>query len=122
VTVAALYGVGNHTDKINPETIGTGLLFEWIFNIFTIMSTGFGKFAIISLILQIQGPNHHKKRYFLFFVGGSTMLFDVIQSILVWFQCTPIHKLWDVMAPGSCPNQTNILHVGVFQGSELHFV
>lgn len=112
------YGIGNHLTAVDPTRLATGFLYDWIFNICTIMSSGFGKLAILDILLRIQGKTHKTKRWILCFVGASTMLLNVNQSIIVWFQCKPRAKLWNVLVPGACDAQQVVLSFGVFQGSK----
>ncbi|KAI9713805.1 MAG: hypothetical protein M1820_000535 [Bogoriella megaspora] len=114
---AACYGIGNHQSAVDPKTAQTGFLYQWIFHVFSILSMGFGKLAIVALLLNIQGPTHPKKRIFLLFVGSSTMFLDAFQATFVWFQCEPKRKLWLSDLPGNCDLQTQILASGVFQGT-----
>ncbi len=113
------YGIGNHLTAVDPKHLGQGFLYDWFFNICTIMSSGFGKLAILDILLHIQGQTNKTRRWILYFVGASTMILNINQSVLVWFQCKPIDKLWNVLAPGSCDAQHVILSFGVFQGSKL---
>ena len=112
------YGIGNHLTEVDPTHLGLGFLYDWIFNICTILSTGFGKLAILDILLHIQGQTNKTRRWILYFVGASTMLLNINQSIIVWFQCKPRDKLWNALAPGTCDQQHLILSIGVFQGSK----
>ena len=115
--LATHYGIGNHLTAVDPTHLGKGFLYEWIFNVCTILSTGFGKLAILDILLHIGGQTSQMRRWILYFIGASTMLLNINQSILVWFQCEPRDKLWNVEVPGNCDAQHTTLVIGVFQGS-----
>jgi hypothetical protein len=44
------YGMGNNIDEVNPKDLAGAIVFEYAFNVASIMSTGFGKLAIIALL------------------------------------------------------------------------
>lgn len=121
LVLSTRYGIGNHLEAVDPTYLGIGFLYDWIFNVCTILSTGFGKLAILDILLQIQGQTNKTKRWILYFVGASTMLLNINQSIIVWLQCEPRDKLWNAMKPGSCNAQHIVLSLGVFQGSKSPF-
>lgn len=112
--------MSNHVADVDPADLPNAVLFEWIFNVSTIMATGFGKFAIAALLLEVQGPTHNKMRKFLYFVVGSTMTLAVFMTIFSWFQCNPQEKLWKSNLPGTCNLVWPVLYAGVFQGSKCH--
>lgn len=121
VILSVHHGMSNHVADVDPADLPNAVLFEWIFNVSTIMATGFGKFAIAALLLEVQGPTHNKMRKFLYFVVGSTMTLAVFMTIFSWFQCNPQEKLWKSNLPGTCNLVWPVLYAGVFQGSRYHF-
>ncbi|PNS21062.1 hypothetical protein CAC42_3399 [Sphaceloma murrayae] len=117
VILAVRYGMCNRIASVDPTDLPNAILFEWVFNVSSIMSTGFGKFAIGALLLDVQGPTHDKMRRLLYFVLGSTMALAVFMTIFSWFQCSPSDRLWNREVPGTCDMVWPVLYAGVFQGS-----
>ncbi|KAI9710564.1 MAG: hypothetical protein M1820_002700 [Bogoriella megaspora] len=121
LTLSTTYGIANHIDAIRKEDAATGGEFEWIFNILTIFSSIFGKFAIVALLLRIQGPTHRYQRMFLLCIVGSAFAINSIQTVLIFSQCQPIQGLWDHSIEADCHLLKPFLYTGTFQGSYSAF-
>lgn len=112
------HGTGQHIKLLSPTDIVSALKLSWVGQVIAIMAIGFGKIAVIALLLQIQGPTHRKKAYFLHFIWISNMCINIMQIVLILRQCTPVEKIWDNNVPGSCAFRTTTSELGYFQGSE----
>ena len=59
VTVAAANGFGNHMEIVlQAGTMRSAILFQWTFNAAISLATGVGKFAVVTFIMEIEGPVH----------------------------------------------------------------
>lgn len=117
LTMSASEGLGNHEAMLTNSQISYALKWSWIGQISTIVSVGLGKLAIIEFLLQIQNRTHKKQAWFLYFVGWSNMVLNVIQIAIILLQCTPTAKLWNKTEPGSCANRFRTNASGYFKGS-----
>jgi hypothetical protein len=58
-----------------------------------------------------------KSKYLLYSVGGIQALINFIEIILIFKQCTPTEKLWDIDIAGKCDMIDICSKVGFVQGS-----
>ncbi|KAF2219515.1 hypothetical protein BDZ85DRAFT_43220 [Elsinoe ampelina] len=116
-TVSILNGMGNHVDELTFGEIFQSLHWNWISIFVGIVAVTFAKFAIIALILEVQGPNAKKRRYFLWGLGAWIAGTGVIQICLSLTQCKPIDKLWNPTLDGECPTQLVAARWSYFQGA-----
>ncbi|MCJ1277470.1 hypothetical protein MMC21_005283 [Puttea exsequens] len=117
LTVSVRWGIGNHSDVLRPDQVQHAIEWSWIGQIVTLLSTGFGKIAIIAFLLRIQEGTHKYKGWFLHFVGWSNMVLNIIQVILILLQCSPTPKLWNNNLPGTCEHRIRTNKAGYFRGS-----
>ena len=106
ITVSVLSGLGNYMDLLEPPEISKALEWTWIGQCLLIQSIGFGKYAIIAFLLRIQDRVQSKKtkflNYFLYFVGVSNFVFNIISMTMILTSCSPTAKYWNHRLPGSC--------------------
>lgn len=62
----------------------------------------FGRFAIIALLLQLQGTAYRQWRISLWIVGAAQATVLVAHMIITLNQCSPARKLWDLQVEGTC--------------------
>lgn len=117
LTISVVWGIGNHSEFLSQDQLQLAIEWSWIGQIVTLLSTGFGKIAIIAFLLRVQEGTHKYKGWFLHFVGWSNMLLNVIQVILILLQCSPTPKLWDFKLQGSCDHRIRTNKAGYFRGS-----
>ncbi|KAF4548431.1 Hypothetical protein D9617_28g065370 [Elsinoe fawcettii] len=116
-TVSILHGTGNHVTKLTFGEIFQSLHWIWISIFVGLVAVVFAKFAIIALILEVQGPNARKRRWFLWGLGAAIAVSGIIQICLSLTQCKPIDKLWNPTISGECPTQLVAANWSYFQGA-----
>lgn len=80
---------------------------------------GFGKLAVIAFLLRIQDRRGSpKKNLFLYFIGISGCIVNMILTILLLLQCEPLERQWNDQVPGSCPHVLRTTDAGYFAGSK----
>ncbi|KAF7196270.1 hypothetical protein HII31_02337 [Pseudocercospora fuligena] len=62
----------------------------------------FGRFAVIALLLTLQGQIHRQWKVLLYAIGAIQAIFLTTHMIVMLNQCSPVRKLWDVTVPGTC--------------------
>jgi len=118
LTVAAVYGAGQHKKDLVPTDLPMVVKFQWLGTWLALLSGGVGKIAVVALILQIQGSAATRpKRYFLHFIWASAMLIDIMQVIMLINQCSPPWKLWYSKTPGNCHLVKVASNTGEFTGA-----
>ena len=120
-TVAAASGLGNHFALLNRPQQIAALKWSFLGQFPMLNGIGFGKLAVIAFLLRIQGPNHLKKKWFLYFIGGSGCFINLVTSVLLLVQCVPVERHWDPTAQGSCRNEIQTANFGFFTGSVFPF-
>ncbi|PNS21557.1 hypothetical protein CAC42_916 [Sphaceloma murrayae] len=116
-TVSILHGMGNHVKRLTFAQVFQALHWTWISIFIGIIAVVFAKWAIIALILQVQGPNAKRRRYFLWGLGAWIAACAIIQICLSLTQCEPMEKLWNPTVEGICPRSVHAGNWSYFQGA-----
>lgn len=110
--MATVHGLGNHLANLTLDQIGAALMWTWVSIFIGLVALTFAKWAIIALLLQVEGPNKRKRKIFLWSLGAILGIVAVVQFVLSWTQCTPAARLYDLELPGECPGAELALHWG----------
>lgn len=113
--MAVTFGLGAHEDNLDPPDIITALRTAWISQISGLIAIVTGKLSIVKFLDQIRG-RHRGRPWFLYSVGVSTIIVNVVMAVLPFFQCTPVNKLWDENLPGDCHVRSFAQAYAYFQG------
>ncbi|KAF4553941.1 Hypothetical protein D9617_5g068160 [Elsinoe fawcettii] len=97
-------GLGAHVSRLRFSQIWD--IFFWFY--LTIyagtISIAFSKFAVIALLLDVyKGSRATRRRYALWMIGAVFGITTLLEIFLTAFQCSPLKKLWDLTADGTCP-------------------
>ncbi|CEO60460.1 hypothetical protein PMG11_05087 [Penicillium brasilianum] len=117
MTVSARYGLGNHQDLLAYDNIVKTNLWSWIAQVLAIIDLVIARIAVIAFLMTIQNRTMSKSKYLLYSVGGIQALINFIEIVLIFKQCTPTAKLWDINLPGKCEMIEICSKVGFVQGS-----
>ncbi|KAJ5168552.1 uncharacterized protein N7482_004146 [Penicillium canariense] len=117
MTVSTHYGLGNHQNLLSYDNIVKTNLWSWIAQVIAIIDLVIARIAVIAFLISIQNRTMSKSRYILYGVGGIQALINFIEIILIFKQCTPTEKLWDIDLPGRCDMIDICSKVGFVQGS-----
>lgn len=116
--VAVVYGLGAHESNLDHSDIVAALRTSWISQISGLVAIVIGKLSIIDFLDQIRG-RHRGRPWFLYSVGGSIIIINLVVVILPFLQCMPVDKLWDESIPGNCHLRPFAQAYAYFQGSKL---
>lgn len=119
ITVSVRYGLGNHQDILPKSDLVQANLWSWVAQVLAIFDLVIARIAVIAFLLSIQGRTMYKSRYLLYFVGTIQAVINIIEVGLIFKQCTPTEKLWDIDIPGKCDKVVICSQVGFAQGSML---
>lgn len=114
--VAVAFGLGAHEVDLVYSDIVAALRTSWIQQVSGLVAIVTGKLSIIEFLDQIRG-RHQGRPWFLYVVGISIVLVNVVVVILPFFQCKPVEKLWDERITGDCSLRSLGQMYAYFQGS-----
>ena len=119
LAIGAANGIGIHQQYLSPENIENGLLFGWMNQVLALVAIGLGKVAIVVFLLQIQGYQTPARSTFLWIIAGSGFIVNLLAAILAIVQSSPVTRLWDIDAGGSCPGRLREKIFGYIQGCKF---
>ncbi|PLB49693.1 hypothetical protein P170DRAFT_510197 [Aspergillus steynii IBT 23096] len=117
MTVSVKYGLGMHQGLLSDADIVQTNLWSWIAQAIGIVDLAAARCAVIAFLLALQTRTHRKGRWVLFFVGGLQGAINIAEIGVIFHQCNPPRKLWDMSVPGTCDLIDVCLHIGYFQGA-----
>jgi len=122
LTVSTANGIGQHIWNLTIHDISVSLKFYWTSACVGVFAIAFAKIAIIALLIGIQGPSQRKRRYCLHFLWITNVLFAIALTALIYTQCNPTAKIWDVtIIEGNCNLRPYAMRVGYAQGAWAAF-
>ncbi|PPJ56295.1 hypothetical protein CBER1_00669 [Cercospora berteroae] len=99
------------------KTVAQVIFYGTIASCTAMTSSVFGRFAVVALLLQLQGPTYPKGRIVLWFIAISQFIVNGIQVGLTVNQCNPASRLWNIMEPGTCQLILVTRKMGFFSGA-----
>ncbi|KAF7718264.1 Uncharacterized protein PECH_002079 [Penicillium ucsense] len=117
MTVSVHYGLGNHQNLLSYDNIVKTNLWSWIAQVLAIIDLVIARIAVIAFLMTIQNRTQSKSKYLLYGVGSAQAIINLIEIGLIFKQCTPTRKLWDIDVPGKCDMIEICSNVGFVQGS-----
>ncbi|KAF2477262.1 uncharacterized protein BDR25DRAFT_195757, partial [Lindgomyces ingoldianus] len=114
-TVAVSYGLGKHTQDVNPRDMSTALKYMNIGDFFLILAIAVSKMSFSVTLLRITVRGSHK--WFIWFVMVSTNLVMFACAFLNLLQCAPVESLWDQNIKGKCVPPSMVNSYSIFSGS-----
>lgn len=118
-TVATASGLGNQFELLNRRRQVAALKWSFLGHVPVVNGIGFGKLAVVAFLLRIQDRRHPKKKWFLYFIGVSGCVINLITTLLLLFQCVPLDRQWNGTIPGVCSRILRIPDMGYVAGSEF---
>ena len=118
MTVSVKYGLGMHQSLLSDADIVQTNFWSWIAQAIGIVDLAAARCAVIAFLLALQARTHRKGRWVLFFVGGLQGAINIAEIGVIFHQCNPPRKLWDMSVPGTCDLIDVCLHIGYFQGGK----
>ncbi|KAF2153101.1 hypothetical protein K461DRAFT_267742 [Myriangium duriaei CBS 260.36] len=118
ITLQCLHGVGNHITNVSINDIWASLYLTFVGISLGLCGNTGAKLSIVALLLQITPREvHPKRRQVLWGIGIFCSVVNMIQIILVWTQCDPVNKVWDIILPGVCKTTKAANDFSYFQGA-----
>ncbi|TVY93115.1 hypothetical protein LAWI1_G002508 [Lachnellula willkommii] len=108
MTLSVKNGLGDHMSDLeawSPDSIREALRYRWYASGVCIVSLGLAKLSIINYLITVQGDTLKAKpirKWFMYFLAYSNLLLCIGMTLVLWTQCKPTNKLWDVSIKGQC--------------------
>lgn len=116
--ISVTFGLGFHVQDLGHADIVMALHTSWVSQLTAIVAAVTGKLSIIAFLDQIRG-RHQGRPWFLYFIGISNVIVNIIVVVFILLQCTPLERLWDERVPGDCNLRRLNNHYAYFQGGEI---
>lgn len=90
LTVAVAHGFGNHTRNLSLPNLQVAIKYLWYGISLATFSTGTSKASVAAFLLAMQGKStyHRRGAYFLYFMGISNILLNVLAMFTILY-CPP---------------------------------
>ncbi|KAF7956539.1 hypothetical protein EAE96_003875 [Botrytis aclada] len=103
ITHSASLGGFRHLIHINPLNLSQIALETFVAQALTIFAYGLGKFSIGCTILRILPHTSKWRKWFIWGLICTTLVYNWLECVLTFFQCLPSRSLWDpTVLPTSC--------------------
>jgi len=118
INYAVYLGLGKHLVDVPFSQLS--IVIHWLYIVVLISFPGqaMAKFSVVSLLLQIQGPQAKKRRIALLVLSVLLALIGLTAIFVILFQCKPISKLWNIFEAGKCTYSPQVFDFLVFQGGK----
>ena len=110
-TVYSHLGGTSYAPMSEQNVVTTGLL-SWMSQAWSMAALVFGKMAVSALILRLQSPTRWRT-ILLTVLCSIAVVWDTIEIILIFVQCSPTQALWDSRVPGKCWNPKIVTYNGI---------
>ena len=122
-TYNAATGGLRHLYSLTPAEVSRALRFNWLTQPFVVMGFVFGKISVALLLLRIIGPNTVWRKWILYFLMVTAFIFNLLQTIFTFEQCTPTRALWEPVlletGEAHCWNPAIYSDFGIFTSGAL---
>ena len=118
VTYQAHLGGFRHLADVNPRNLRQVGINNYILQTLGIFAFGTGKVSVGCLILRLLPPSSVWRKWFIWSTIVFVFLFDSVNCVITFVQCSPPRALWDPQIPHTCWDpkvQTNIAFGGTGQ-------
>jgi hypothetical protein len=116
ITVSVGYGLGKHGRDVDPATWIPLNKYLYLGEFFSLISIPVSKTSFAVTLLRIAAKKWHK--WVIWFIIISMNLGMWLCAILLFVQCDPIEKNWNVDAAGKCWDPVIQDDFAVFAGGE----
>lgn len=119
MSLAISHGFGNHQEiVVQTGNVDFVRLWTWVTAGIFNTSVAVGKVAAVSFLLNMQGDTFVRKKWFLWFLAVTNILFGVANTFTNIIQCSPPAALWDSNVKGICKPEGNV-NFTYFTGGKL---
>ena len=104
VTRLAMGGGARHMYYLTEEQVRFSVKQDWSVVPLMLFVIATAKVSTAALMLRMLGPNSNKRKFVLYFIAVTSLVFTTIASTLAFEQCNPPSKLWSHVDGGKCWN------------------
>jgi hypothetical protein len=116
-TVGVAYGLANHVRLLNYQQITAAMTWTYLGQITILNAIGFGKLAIIAFLLWIQERTNRKKKWFLYILGVSGCIINLVSAIYILAHCRRLWRPSTKANPARCSGTAGMIKFGYITGS-----
>ncbi|KAH8650882.1 hypothetical protein BGZ60DRAFT_436753 [Tricladium varicosporioides] len=109
------YGIGGHIYDVSPGKLKIGVKLLYIGEFFAIIAVAISKTSFAVTLLRLATKHWHM--YMIWFIIISLNLVMWFCGLFQFIQCSPVEKLWDLTAPGTCWDPHIQINYAIFAGS-----
>ena len=110
------YGLGRHMYYLQPDQITQTFMWLWAAEPTNLFAVFLVRLSICLFFLRLIPP----KKIYLWIIRGTItglILSDIFVSIIYFFECRPVRKVWEPATPGKCFDKNTIsAAVWLYQG------
>lgn len=119
IALAIHYGLGNHIESLDQQHSTLALTYIWQAQPLQLVANTTAKIAIAALLVTLHGPKFaREKTIFIWTLAGLQTVFVVVAIALIYAQCTPAAKLWQISIPGTCDGRVRNQYFAYVQGGK----
>ncbi|KAI9720829.1 MAG: hypothetical protein M1812_002668 [Candelaria pacifica] len=107
-------GLGHHMWDVPAQLFSSFMKYSLAESVLYTVSIFLAKLSILIMFLHLFGINVAFKRV-LYGIIMICSIYTTINTFLIIFECNPVNKAWNIMAPGSCP--VNIVVLAIANGA-----
>ncbi|KAK4150068.1 hypothetical protein C8A00DRAFT_37347 [Chaetomidium leptoderma] len=104
-------GIGRHLAVLmmdDPNVLSKTMLYMYIGEILFFTTLALIKWSVLAMFYRIFPTRFMKWGYII--LGSMTAAWWIAVMLVTIFQCTPVHKMWDLAAEGTCIN-ANVFYI-----------
>ncbi|KAL8912147.1 MAG: hypothetical protein Q9171_002781 [Xanthocarpia ochracea] len=117
ITYSVHWGLGSHIEGLSPKQIEMTMTYIWHAQPLQLLANASGKLAIATLLVTLHGPKFAKaKTIFIWTLAATQTIIVIIAIAMIYAQCDPVQKLWQVSLPGSCDGRERNTKWAYLQG------
>ena len=116
VVTEVSYGLGQHRRDLSIEHYRNFLKYNYLDTSQFFIALATCKISICLFLLRLFHFN--KMKHFLWALIGFLVVTHLVLFFLIVLQCNPVHKVWDLGAPGTCFSRNMVMNITIVQGGE----
>ncbi|KAL8962232.1 MAG: hypothetical protein Q9193_001338 [Seirophora villosa] len=113
ITVEIIYGLGQHRSALSADAYTKFLKYYYLDTAQFFIALATCKISICLFLLRFS--QFDKLKRILWALIGFLLISHLVLFLLVVLQCSPIHKVWVMDAPGRCFSKQSVMDINLIQ-------
>jgi hypothetical protein len=107
-------GIGAHLKNIDLTQLPLAIKYMYIGELFLIIAVPLGKTSFCITLLRLTQTSWHKWTIWFVLVTHNVTMWAA--GIIMFVQCSPVEKLWNIALPGTCWDNRIAIYYSVAVG------